>query len=205
MKRSVGALLSCASSTSRTTRAMVLSDGSVVARMVSAASALTVPAKTGSPACLATGTLSPVTGASFTAPMPSSTSPSAGMRSPGRTRMTSPILRLSAGTSRVPEPSTRRAVLGTKAVSARMESRARPAAKPSSNSPTRKRKTTAAASSEAPMITAPTAAMVISISMEKGVPAKAAATARRAIGISPTSSAAMKIHGLSCGRKCPRT
>ncbi len=51
-----------------------------------------------------------------------------------------------------------------------MEARARDAATPSRSSPTRNRNTTAAASSAALIITAPTAAIVISISIEKGVP-----------------------------------
>lgn len=59
MKRSVGALASCASSTSRTTRAMVLSDAAAVARMRSAASPLTVPANTVDSGALWTGVLSP--------------------------------------------------------------------------------------------------------------------------------------------------
>ena len=48
-----------------------------------------------------------------------------------------------------------------------MLARARPAATPSSSSPTRNRNTTTAASSVAPMITAPTAAMVISFDRER--------------------------------------
>jgi hypothetical protein len=70
-----------------------------------------------------------------------------------------------------------------------MLARALPAATPSSISPTRNRNTTAAPSSPAPMTTAPTAAMVISISIEKGVPKRAARIARRAIGRRPTSMA----------------
>ena len=71
-----------------------------------------------------------------------------------------------------------------------MLARARPAATPSSSSPMRNRRTTIAASSVAPMKTAPTAAIVISVSIENGVPVIAAATARRAIGTSPTTMAA---------------
>ena len=74
---------------------------------------------------------------------------------------------------------------------------------PSSNSPIRNRKTTAAASSLAPMITAPTAAIVISISIEKGVPASAAMTARLAIGTRPTSIAAVNIQKSSAGTSLP--
>ena len=52
-----------------------------------------------------------------------------------------------------------------------------------------------AASSPAPMITAPTAAMVISVSMVKGMPLMAAMNARRpAIGTRPTSMATTNAH-----------
>ena len=87
MKRSVGALLSCASSTSLTTRAMVLSAAAAVTRTRSTASPLIVPAKTLSSTPLRTGVLSPVTGASSMALSPAMITPSAGIRSPGRTRM----------------------------------------------------------------------------------------------------------------------
>ena len=100
MKRSVGALLSCASSTSRTTRAMVLSAASLVTRTRNAASPLIVPAKTVSSTPLRFGTLSPVTGASSMALSPCTITPSAGMRSPGRTRMIASTASVSAGTSR---------------------------------------------------------------------------------------------------------
>ncbi len=84
-----------------------------------------------------------------------------------------------------------------------MLARARPAATPSRSSPTRNRNTTAAASSAASMNTAPTAAMVISISIENVVPARAAANARLAIGIRPTSIAAMKAYGATPGTTLP--
>ncbi|MNI49492.1 hypothetical protein D3C73_1041040 [compost metagenome] len=193
MKRSVGAFFSCASSTSRTTRAIVLSSAAAVTRMRKAASPLIVPANTCSPSLLETGVLSPVTGASSIALVPATTMPSAEIRSPGRTRMTEPTVRFSAGTSRVLPPSSSKAVFGTNAVRLWMLERALPAATPSRSSPTRNRKTTAAASSDASMITAPTAAIVISISIENGVPAKAAMIARRAIGTRPNSIAAVKI------------
>jgi hypothetical protein len=47
------------------------------------------------------------------------------------------------------------------------------------------------ASSVSPMMTAPTAAMVIRVSMVKGAPARAADPARRAIGTRPTAMAAV--------------
>ena len=174
MNRSVGALASCASSTSRTTRAMVLSAAAALTVTRSAPSVLMVPANTLSPAVLRLGTDSPVTGDSSTLLSPDTMVPSAGMRSPGRMRMVAPMARLPAGTSRVAPPSSSSAVFGTRLVRARMLARARPAATPSKSSPIRNSRTTAAASSAAPMNTAPTAAMVISISMENGVPARAA-------------------------------
>ncbi len=195
MKRSVGAFFSCASSTSLMTRAMVLSAAAAVTRTRSAPSPLTVPAKTFAPASFRTGVLSPVTGASSTPLSPETMMPSAGSRSPGRTRTMAPGARLSAGTSTVLPFSSRSADFGTSAVSACMLARALPAATPSSSSPIRNRRTTMAASSPAPMKTAPAAAMVISISIEKGVPDSAAMSARLAIGTRPTSMARVKIQG----------
>ena len=78
MNRSVGALLSCASSTSFTTRAIVLSEAAAVTRTRSTASPLMVPAKTLSSALLRSGVLSPVTGASSMALSPAMITPSAG-------------------------------------------------------------------------------------------------------------------------------
>ncbi len=112
MKRSVGALLSCASSTRRTTRAMVLSCAAAVTRTRIAPSPLIVPAKTSSSGPLRLGVLSPVTGASSMALSPETIAPSAGTRSPGRTRITDPTARLSAGTSRGSPPLSSRAVFG---------------------------------------------------------------------------------------------
>ncbi len=71
-----------------------------------------------------------------------------------------------------------------------MPARARPAATFSSNSPTAKSSTTTAASSAAPMMAAPTAAVTISVSMLKGLPARASAMARRPKGTRATAVAA---------------
>ncbi len=60
-----------------------------------------------------------------------------------------------------------------------------------------------AASSPAPMKTAPAAAMVISISIEKSVPESAAMSARLAIGNRPTSMARVKIQGSVAGTNWP--
>ena len=151
---------------------------------------MTLPANTEAPSALGTGTDSPVTGLSSTSDAPSTTSPSAETRSPGRTRTRSPTSRLAAGTSRaVPSPSMRRAVLGTRAPSASMPARARPAATFSSSSPIVNRNTTTAASEVAPMRIAPTVAIDISISMENGEPARAAAIALRPKKARPSSAA----------------
>ena len=146
MKRSVGALFSWASSTSLTTRAMVLSAAAAVTDTRSAPSPLTVPAKTLASGPLRTGVLSPVTGASSMALSPVTMTPSAGMRSPGRIRMTAPTASVSAFTSLVLPSASSSAVFGTKAVSDWMLARALPAATPSRSSPIRKSSTTVAAS-----------------------------------------------------------
>ena len=159
-----------------------------------AASVLIAPANTASPGPRVLGTLSPVTGLSSTPEVPSTISPSAGMRSPGRTRTVWPMARLAAGTSRVVPFTSRSAVLGTSLARARMPSRALPAATPSSTSPTAKRNTTSAASSAASMNSAPTAAIVIRLSMVKGWPIRSAAKARRATGATPMRQAATKAH-----------
>ena len=171
-------------------RAMVLSRGSRVTRIRNAAWVLIAPAKTASPTPRVCGTLSPVTGLSSMPLVPSMMSPSAGMRSPGRIRTTCPIVRLSAGTVRVPPDCSSIAVLGTRSASARMPWRARPAATPSRTSPTANRNTTSAASSAAPISSAPPAAMVIRLSIVKGWPMRSAATARQATGATPIRQAA---------------
>ena len=70
------------------------------------------PANTASPGPRVLGTLSPVTGLSSTPEVPSVISPSAGIRSPGRTSTVWPMDRLAAGTSRVVSPVTSCAVFG---------------------------------------------------------------------------------------------
>ena len=57
------------------------------------------------PAAFCTGTLSPVSMLSFTALLPSVTSPSVGMRSPGRTSTTSPTTKAVTFTSTMLSPS----------------------------------------------------------------------------------------------------
>ncbi len=60
-----------------------------------------------------------------------------------------------------------------------------------------------AASSVAPMAVAPMAATDIRVSMENGVPWRAAATARRAIGTRPTAMAARKAQRSAAGAAWP--
>jgi hypothetical protein len=110
-------------------------------------------------------------------------------------RMVEPTARVSAGTCSVrPSSRSNRAVLGTSLASPRMLARARPAATPSNSSPTRNRRTTMAASSVSPIITAPTAATVIKVSMVNGDPASAPMMALRATGMRPTLIASRKAH-----------
>jgi hypothetical protein len=151
---------------------------------------LMLPAYTGAPKFLETGTDSPVTGASLTSDVPSTTVPSDGTRSPGRTITTSPTLSPSTGTVSVSEPRSLSAVRGKRLTRASIPARARPAATPSSSSPKAKRKTTMAASRASPMASAPSVAIDIKVSMLNGVPVRAPAQTRLAIESSPASVAA---------------
>ena len=87
--RAMGALVAAASETMRTIWLSVVSSPTRVARQRRKPDWLIVAALTGSPACLSTGMLSPVRADSFTALLPSRTTPSTGMLSPGRTTKTS--------------------------------------------------------------------------------------------------------------------
>ena len=114
------ALVAAASSTMATIRATTLSRGPRPTRTRSAPVPLAVPANTSSPAVLAAGSGSPVIVAWSTSLAPESTVPSAAMRSPGRTRMTSPISRPSASTvSSIPSPVIRTARSGARSRSPR--------------------------------------------------------------------------------------
>ena len=173
MKRSVGALLSCASSTSRTTRAMVLSCGRRRDPDAQRAVAVDRAGEDGvARRPCASGTLSPVTGASSMALSPATITPSAGMRSPGPDQDD----RRRPRGSRPAPPRVLPSALEQGGLRARAWSgpgcwrahgrRRRLRAARRRGTGTR----TIAASSVAPMITAPTAAMVISVSIENGVP-----------------------------------
>ena len=88
-------------------------------------------------------------------------------------------------------PLSSRAVFGVTAASAPIAWRARPAATPSSISPTAKRKTTSAPSAAAPMNSAPIAAIETRALMSNGLPARAAPQALRATGTTAMSVAAV--------------
>ena len=87
-------------------RLKVLSAASRVTSTSSAPEALIVPAYTGSPGPLSTGTLSPVIGLWSTALKPARTRPSTLTRSPGRIKTRSPTSSSSTRTSTVRGPST---------------------------------------------------------------------------------------------------
>ena len=117
--RAMGALVALASSTSWIILASDVSAPTRVARKVNEPVRLTVAALTVSPAVFSTGIDSPVSALSSRAELPSSTTPSTGMDSPGRTRRTWPGRILSTSTVvSVPSSATTVAVLGAKSMSA---------------------------------------------------------------------------------------
>ena len=108
----MGALVAAASLTICMICARVVSSPTLVALHTRYPDWLIVAAETSSPACLSTGMLSPVRADSSTALMPSTTTPSTGMLSPGFTAKKSPAKTSSTDTS-VSTPSTiLRAVFG---------------------------------------------------------------------------------------------
>ena len=120
-RRWIGARLRCASATSWTICDNMVSRPTFRASITSAPDWFMVPPMADAPAALVTGIDSPVTIDSSTALRPSSTSPSTGTFSPGRTRRRSPTCTLSSGTSSsMPSSRMIRAVLGARSSSARM-------------------------------------------------------------------------------------
>ena len=108
----MGALVAAASLTIWMIWERVVSSPTRVARQVRKPDWFRVAAETGSPAPLSTGMLSPVRADSFTALVPSTTTPSTGMVSPGRTTKRASFSTWSMGTV-TSFPSRRRvAVLG---------------------------------------------------------------------------------------------
>ncbi len=142
-------------------RCRVLSAARWVTSRIKRPLPLTVPLKTSSPTSFQTGMLSPVTGAWLMSLSPSMTSPSIGIRSPGRTKIRSPTANSSTGTRVSCPSSTLRAWVGVREVNPERVRRARALVKPSSASARSNNKINAAASAYSPITTAPIPATVI--------------------------------------------
>ena len=91
-KRAMSAFVPCASSSARTMSPSAVSPPVAVARYSNPPSTTALPARTPSPAVLASAALSPVRCASSVKPAPVVTTPSTPMRSPTRASRTSPTL-----------------------------------------------------------------------------------------------------------------
>ena len=144
----IGALAACASSTSLIMRDKVDSSPTALVRTSSTPAPFMAPPVTCSPACLLTGRLSPVISDSSTSLAPSSTTPSTGMRAPGRTTTRSPSSTWATGTS-CSWPSRRtRADSGRSTCSARMAAAVWRLARASSHLPSKTRVMTTAEASK---------------------------------------------------------
>jgi hypothetical protein len=137
--RCSGALDPWARRTSSTMRASAVSRPTRVARMTNVPVVLSVAPITSSPGPRSTGMGSPVSIDWSTAEPPSTTIPSTGTFSPGRTRSMSPTAICSSGTSSSTEPRTRRAVDGWRPISRRIAPVVRPRARASSQRPSNTR------------------------------------------------------------------
>ena len=147
--RWMGARLRCASITIRTIWARSVSFPTRSARMTNDPVPLSVAPVTRSPSRFSTGTGSPVTIDSSTADVPETATPSTGIFSPGRTRRRSPTCTCATSTSRsTPPSSSRRAVRGARARSARIAPETRRRATSSRIWPRRTSSTITAAASK---------------------------------------------------------
>jgi hypothetical protein len=111
-RRCIGARERCASATSATICASIVSAPTRSARMTRLPLAFCVPPIRCSPGPLLTGGDSPVRSDSSTLERPSSTSPSTGTLSPGRTRSRSPACTWSSGISSSPQSARSRRATG---------------------------------------------------------------------------------------------
>ena len=147
--RWMGARLRCASPTMRTICASKVSAPTRSARITRLPVPFTVPAFTRPPAIFSTGRGSPVIIDSSTKLVPSSTTPSTGTFSPGRTRRRSPGTTRSSGRSfSSPLSGITRAVLGARPSRARMAVDVRLRARSSSTWPSSTRVVITAAASK---------------------------------------------------------
>ena len=133
--RWMGAREPWASATSAMMRASVVSAPTRAARKTKLPVRLMVPANTFDSGAFATGRLSPVSIDSSTVEAPSVTTPSTGIRSPGRIRTKSPTTTSAVATSASCPPRMTRAVRGASVTSRRMASEVRPRARVSSQRP----------------------------------------------------------------------
>ncbi len=137
--RWIGALDPCARWTSSTIRASAVSRPTRVARMTNEPVVLRVAPMTSSPTRLVAGIGSPVSIDSSTADVPSTTTPSTGTLSPGRTRRRSPATTTARSTSSSAPLRRRRAVVAWSPTSRRIAPVVRPLARASSHRPSRMR------------------------------------------------------------------
>ena len=145
----IGARDRPASATSAAIRATRVSEPTRSARIVNVPARITVPPVTRSPGPRPAGIGSPVIMDSSTLAAPSSTAPSAGTRSPGRTRSRSPgVIRSSATSRSSPSGSSRRATAGARVSRRRTASPVRSRARSSSTCPRMTRVTITAAASK---------------------------------------------------------
>ena len=147
--RWIGARERCASATIWTMRASMVSRPILSARITSAPLWFIVPPITVSATVFVTGMDSPVTIDSSSAERPSSTTPSTGTFSPGRTRSRSPTaIRSSETSSSLPSSAMRRAVLGARLSSALIAPEVRSRARSSRTCPSSTRVVITAAASK---------------------------------------------------------
>ena len=128
-------MLACADRTSSTIRAYWLSPAGARTRAFRTPSRLRLPLKKREPGRAGTGIGSPVSREVSTLELPSTTSTSQGISSPGRTRIRSPTFTASTATSLGSPRSSWCAILGAAASSSRTAAEARPSAYRSSASP----------------------------------------------------------------------
>ena len=163
MNSCVRALVADACSTSATMRATTESAAARPTRTRSAPVPLSVPANTSSPGCLTTGSGSPVIEAWSTSPAPSSTAPSAPIRSPGRTTTRSPTASSAVSTtSSTPSGRSRVARSGARSSRARTESAVRRVTNASNAPEVAKMTINRAPSNTCPIAAAASAATIIS-------------------------------------------
>ena len=167
------------------------------ARIVKLPYWFTVPLATSSPGPLSAGIGSPVITDWSTEVCPSSTIPSAGIVSPGSTRITSPAATVSAAMISSAPPRSTRAVLGVRRTSFSMPARAFATVRSSSSAPICMMKATSPAAKSSPMLTEAISAIETSRS---ALTSKAVTRPMKASRIIGAPQSAIAIHAASKGR-----